>query len=84
MTEKITSNLSENNETVIPEVIVAGGDPNQTNGRIVMVDKRGDTGAIKPTEFTKIAVGPQYENVPVSEEYLTDNTSGKPTGYVGQ
>lgn len=74
----------ENQERVLASVVVGTGDPNQKAGRTEMIGKRGDTGAIKKDTFSPLAVGPQYENVPVSEQYLSDNTSGKPTGYVGQ
>jgi hypothetical protein len=71
MNEKITSELSGNNDTVVPAVVVGSTSPNQRPGREEMVARNGDTGVI-PQKGTGYAVGPQ--KVKSSTEFLADSS----------
>lgn len=60
---KIYSNLSENNETVVPEVVVGGTSPNWPAGKTVEVvfDTETGTGKTGQVEPKIVAPGPDVE-----------------------
>lgn len=71
--DKITSNLSENNETVVPQVVVGTGNPDMPNGRYETPAFIGSKGN-QPLPDTELAVGPQYADVKASNEFLRDSS----------
>lgn len=71
MNDKITSNLSENNETVVPGVVVGTGNPDMPNGRYEIPEYAGYKGN-QPLPNTEYAVGPQSVNT--ATEFLTDSS----------
>lgn len=68
-----------NQERVLPTVQIGTGNPMMPNGRYEIVNRWGTTGSIEQSqETTPLAVGPQYENIKKSTEYLHDSTNDGP------
>lgn len=68
-----------NQDRVLPKVQISTGSPLMQPGRYETFQVWGTTGSIEQSqETTPIAVGPQYDNIKKSTQFLHDDTNDGP------